>query len=62
MSSISICVPLFNGADYIEALLRSLQVQTFRDFTVWIGNDFSTDHSVALVLPFLSDSRFHLIE
>lgn len=62
MSRISVCVPLFNGADYIEALLESLQAQTFTDFTVWIGNDVSTDHSVALVQPYLSDPRFRWID
>jgi glycosyltransferase involved in cell wall biosynthesis len=61
MSRLCICVPLYNGAAYLEVLLASLQAQTYRDFTVLIGDDMSTDNSVDLVQPFLQDSRFRLL-
>ena len=61
MSKVCVCVPLYNGAAFINELLGSLKKQTFHDFAVLIGNDVSTDNSVELIRPFLADPRFRLL-
>ncbi len=61
MSRVCICVPLYNGAAFLGALLDSLKAQTYQDFTVLIGDDVSTDNSVEIVQPYLGDPRFRLL-
>ena len=62
MNRITICVPLYNGAPFVAALLRSIQAQTFRDFRVVLADDASTDNTLQVVEPFLADSRFELVK
>lgn len=40
---ISVIVPVFNGADYIDGLIQNLTEQTYKDFEVIFVNDGSTD-------------------
>ncbi|HUB86549.1 MAG TPA: glycosyltransferase [Verrucomicrobiae bacterium] len=62
--AVSLLVPVYNsthyGADYLPKLLQSIQAQAFGDFEVLIGDDASTDGTIELVQPFLSDVRFRL--
>ena len=59
-SSISIIIPTFDVADYIEPCIKSLQAQTFADFDVVIVNDGSTDDSADLARQTTAgDDRFH---
>ena len=62
MNRITICVPLYNGAPFVAALLRSIQAQTFRDFRVVLADDASTDATLQVVEPFLADPRFELVK
>jgi glycosyltransferase involved in cell wall biosynthesis len=55
---VSIVVPAFNAANYLPALCRSIQAQTFDRFEVLIGDDGSTDHTAAAMAPFVKDARF----
>ena len=42
---ISICIPAYKRLDYLEKLLASIEIQTFRDFEVIVTDD-SPDNSV----------------
>jgi glycosyltransferase involved in cell wall biosynthesis len=57
---VSILVPCYNGAQYLPQICESILAQKFRDFEVLIGDDHSTDNSVAVIQPYLRDSRFRL--
>lgn len=51
----SIVIPLFNKENYIGNCLRSLLLQTYKDFEVIIVNDGSTDRSMEVVESFHQD-------
>ena len=56
MESISICLPLFNGGEFLSHALSSLGKQTCKDFVLCISDDGSTDESISIVENFLSKS------
>ena len=62
MPHATIIVPAFNSARTVADTLRSLQVQTFRDFEVIVINDGSTDNTPEKVAPFLKDRRIRMID
>lgn len=43
MAKLTICLPVLNGADFVDEALRSLAGQSCRDFTVLAGNNGSND-------------------
>lgn len=47
--TISVLIPVKNGAKYLGECLDSILVQTFKDFEVIIVNDFSTDNTVEIL-------------
>lgn len=56
---ISIIVPSYNRAEFIEATLKSIQNQSIEDFEVVFIDDGSTDNTPELVKAFCeADSRF----
>lgn len=59
---VSVVIPTYNLARYTSEALTSVQAQTFTDFEVVIVDDGSTDDTIQIVQPFLSDSRFNLIQ
>lgn len=62
MTDISIIMPLYNAAKYLEETLRSVQKQTFRDFEVICVNDASTDDTMKILQNFQTeDSRIQII-
>lgn len=44
-AAVSIVVPIYNGAAFVDDLFASFQAQTFRDFEVILVNDGSTDNT-----------------
>ena len=59
---VSIIVPVYNLAPYLERCLRSLREQTWRNIEVWLVDDGSTDNSLAICQAAeAADSRFHVI-
>lgn len=60
--SISIIVPVYRAAVYLEACLESIRQQTFTDFEVWLIDDGSPDNSGAICDAFATqDPRFRVI-
>jgi glycosyltransferase involved in cell wall biosynthesis len=57
---VSVVIPLYNKAPYIEAALRSVQAQSFTDLEIIVVDDGSTDGGAALVEGF-DDPRILLI-
>ena len=57
--AVSVCLPTYNGADYIEEALRSILNQTYQDFELLIVDDGSTDTTLDIVQSF-SDPRIQL--
>jgi glycosyltransferase involved in cell wall biosynthesis len=45
---VSVAIPVYQGARFLEASLRSVFAQSFRDFDVTVVDDGSTDGSVSL--------------
>ena len=58
--SISIIVPIYNTASFLNRCLDSLLEQTFTDFEVLMVDDGSTDHSKDICMGYLEkDQRFN---
>src|SRR5690349_14837708 len=58
--TISIIIPLYNKAPFLERALESIRAQTFTDYEVIVVDDGSTDGGGTLVNA-LDDRRFRLI-
>ena len=58
---VSLIVPAYNAARYLKPFCESVLRQTYQDFEVLIGDDGSSDNTVAELQPFLRDPRFKLI-
>ncbi len=54
---VSILIPTYNYAHYLEEAITSALQQTYKDFEVIIVDDQSTDNTDEVVLPYLSDER-----
>jgi glycosyltransferase involved in cell wall biosynthesis len=52
---VSIIIPLFDKQDYIEDTLRSVKLQSFKDFECIIVDDGSTDKSALKVKKFIEE-------
>jgi glycosyltransferase involved in cell wall biosynthesis len=59
---VSILVPVYNAAGYLPELCHSIRAQTYPHYEVLIGDDGSTDNPAAALAPFLTDSRFRLLQ
>lgn len=60
--AISILIPVFNGAKYLQQTVASLQAQEFTDFEAWFVDDASTDESVQVLQRYAEfDSRFKIL-
>ena len=61
--TISIIIPVYNGANYISDALSSVADQTFTDWECIVTDDASTDNSVEIINDFITrDKRFKLIK
>jgi len=59
MAFFSVVIPLYNKADHIENMIKSIFDQTFIDYEIIIINDGSTDASEATVRRF-NDNRIQI--
>ena len=61
MPTVSVLLPVHNGAAYLRAALDSVRGQTLRDFELIVVDDGSTDESPAIVRS-LGDPRIRLVQ
>ena len=54
---VSVVIPNFNGAAYLESCLASVAGQSFGDYEVLVVDNASTDGSVDVVTRALPDAR-----
>jgi len=59
-SLVSICIPSYNGASWIEEALRSALAQTYQPLEVLVVDDASTDHTLRVVRSF-RDPRIRVV-
>lgn len=57
---VTVLMAVFNGEAYLEAAIRSILAQTFRDFEFLIIDDGSSDNSLAIIEG-LKDERVRLV-
>ena len=60
MALISVIIPCYNAASYIEKALQALEKQTFRDFEVILVDDCSKDDTVDVVKQFAQSSELQI--
>lgn len=58
----SVIMPVYNREKTLERALNSLQQQRYHNFEVIIVDDGSTDNSVGKITPYLTDTRFRLLQ
>lgn len=62
MSKVSICIPTYNGAQYLEACLDSALSQTHKDIEILVVDDGSTDATFEILRRYAaSDQRIRLV-
>lgn len=62
MAAITVGVPVYNGAQFLEECLDCLERQTFKDFEVLIYDNASTDATPDIAKQFvMRDARFHYV-
>lgn len=49
MASVSVCLPVYNGEQYLEEAIESVLAQHYADFELLISDDCSDDRSVAII-------------
>lgn len=65
MASLSVLMPCYNAANFIESSIQSLQAQVFDDFVLHVFDDGSTDNSTEIVAALAKQDkriRLHLSE
>ena len=61
--AISICIPTYDGSEYIEDCLDSVLTQTYGNFEVLILDDCSTDNTLEIANTFAKkDSRIRVVK
>ena len=58
--SVSIIIPTYNHAKFLDTALNSVFAQTFTSWEVIVVNNFSQDNTIEIVNRF-NDSRIHLV-
>ena len=60
--TVSIVVPSYNNADFIEATIDSILAQTYRDFELVIADHASTDRTWDVIQRYGDDDRVTLLQ
>ncbi|WP_027402396.1 glycosyltransferase [Aphanizomenon flos-aquae] len=60
MPLVSICIPTYNGEEFIAEALASVNNQTYRDIEIIISDDHSTDKTIEIANLFQKQSTFNL--
>ena len=60
---VSICIPTYNGAEYLPRCIDSVLAQSFDNFEVVIVDDFSTDDTLAIARRYAAvDARIRVTQ
>lgn len=59
MPKVTLIIPVYNAAPYIEACIASLMVQTMDEVEVILVDDHGTDHSMALAQAYVAHRKSH---
>ena len=59
--AVSIVVPNYNHAEFLDLRIRSLLAQTIQDFEIIVLDDASQDDSLAVIGTFTTDPRIRLV-
>jgi glycosyltransferase involved in cell wall biosynthesis len=59
---ISVVVPAYNNADYLDTTLRSILDQTYQDFELIVADHSSSDDSLAIARRYEDDPRVTVVE
>ena len=62
MPKVSVLIPMYNAAPYIEAAIESVLEQTFADYELLIVDNRSTDGGLELVRKYVSDPRVRIYQ
>lgn len=57
--SVSIIMPIYNAADYIQASLNSIISQTYKNFDIILVDDCGNDDSILIAKSFLDKQHFY---
>jgi len=57
---ITIYIPVYNGANYIDRAIDSVLKQTYKNISLIISDNCSTDETVSIVNSYLDDKRITL--
>lgn len=60
MPRVSVLMPVYNAAPYVEQAIQSILLQTYRDFKLIVIDDGSCDGSIEVISSF-TDSRIHIL-
>lgn len=55
---VSICIPTYNGAEFLQQALDSIQAQTYSNMEVVVSDDASQDATMAIVHQFEQQTNF----
>ncbi len=58
---VSIIIPVYNDAKYLERCIKSIEEQSFSNFECIIVDDGSTDNSREIISKYLKDTRFRYV-
>lgn len=61
MIPISICMPVYNRAQFIKECIDHILQQTFKDFELLIVDDGSSDETCKIIMSY-DDPRIRLIQ
>jgi len=61
MPRVSVVIPAYNNAAFVEATMTSVLTQTYQDFELVVADHSSTDDTWQLLQPFTADPRVRLL-
>jgi glycosyltransferase involved in cell wall biosynthesis len=60
-ADVTIFLPVYNGANYIQQAIDSVLAQTYTNWTFLIVDNCSTDNTAEICKPYLADPRFKYV-
>jgi len=57
MANISVCIPTYNGAEYLQACLQSVLSQTYKEIEILVIDDGSTDNTREILEDYAANHR-----